>query len=320
MIRHPHTAREKNVAQKMSLKCVCGKSLREVSGKSPGSEVKILLQQQRTDEITRCLVIDQPGRWLLSNMTPASLSRTCEAFQPWLPPSVLDGTATANWFDMYDASATHSWLSSELHPLHRLFWAIQTGREELAQLFWKQSSEPIVASFLASHTYRTTKQYAKSHAKLKAADFDEKAEALLNALLNIPLLASANSASGGNMRVLFNEYVYFSVSAEDVEKISGTVTQFAMLTSAEKKLNAKIRSALRLMGADPALTMTRLDLAIKSENKRFMAHRATQEFLDSMWRYNLGNGDWLDTVLKSKHPPSPTPDSPRVFLRDCLWF
>ena len=167
-----------------------------------------------------------------------------------------------------------------------LYQAIQTGREELAQLFWKQSTEPIIAAFLASHTYRTTKQYAKSHAKQKASNFDEKSEALLDVLLNIPALAA-----GGNMRVLFNEYVYFSVS-EDVEKISGTVTQYAMLTDPQKKLNAKIRSALRLMGADPALTLTRLDLAIKSENKRFMAHRATQDFLDSMWRYNLGNGDW----------------------------
>jgi hypothetical protein len=97
----------------------------EIKG-SPGSseEVQILLQQQRTDEITRCLVLDQPGRWLLSNMSPASLSRTCDAFRPWLPASVLDGTATESWFERYDPTCTHSVSSQGILPLLVVYGSI----------------------------------------------------------------------------------------------------------------------------------------------------------------------------------------------------
>ena len=72
-----------------------------------------------------------------------------------------------------------------------------------------------------------------------------------------------------------------------------------MLTEAERKQKAKTRSAMALMGVGPAVNVTRLDLAIRAKNKLFMAHRATQEFLDHMWSQRSGNGEWLDTVFST---------------------
>jgi hypothetical protein len=270
-----------------------------VETNSEQSPMRVLLQQHTQDEITRCLVLNHPSRWLLSKMTPGSISRATEAFRPWLPAAIwADGGGVDKWFEMHDSSCEHSWLSSQLHPLHRLYWAIQTNREELTQLFWRQSDQPIIASFLASYTYRHTEVYAKSHKKKRAFEYDSKAEGLLEILNNVPELAA-----GQQMHVLMDEYVYFP-EGEDIEQIiagseHGTVTQYGMLTDAEKKCNKKIRSALALMGADPTLAMTALDLAIRAENKLFMAHRATQDFLDTMWTTSMGNGQWLDTILNT---------------------
>lgn len=260
--------------------------------------VRMLLQQQITDEITRCLILDSPGRWLLSKSTPGSIGRAVAAFRPWLPAEMIDGRVDKSWHSIHDSNCAHSCLSSELHPLHRLHWAIVTGREELAQLFWRQSENPIVFSILASYTYRHTEVYAKSHKKKRAMEYDTKAEALLEILNNVPELAG-----GQQMHVLMDEYVYFPEGEDIVQVVAGlehgTMTQYGMLTHAEKKENAKTRSALALMGADSTVPLTLLDLAIRAENKLFMAHRATQEFLDSMWTISMGNGQWLDTFLNT---------------------
>eukprot|EP01043_Picozoa_sp_COSAG02_P019955 COSAG02_NODE_973_length_15536_cov_5.108635_4_plen_1513_part_00 len=260
---------------------------------------RVLLQQQDADEIARCLVLQHPSRWLLSKSTPGSIARALAAFRPWLPTAIwADGRIQKSWHSIHDSSCQYSWLSSQLHPLHRLYWAIQTGREELAQLFWRQSDSPLVASFLASYTYRQSQVYAKSHLRKLAMEYDAKAEALLEILSNVPELAGDQQ-----MHVLMDEYAFFP-QGEDIEQVvagaeHGTMTQYGMLTDAEKKANAKTRSALALMGAEPTLAMTRLDLAIRAQNKPFMAHRATQEFLDSMWNTSWGNGQWLDTFLNT---------------------
>jgi hypothetical protein len=100
---------------------------------------------------------------------------------------------------------------------------------------------------------------------------------------------------------VFDEYVFFG-EQEEIERTGeqngSELTHYAMLTDAEKKQNEKKRTACMLMGCDPHYPQTRVDLALHSENKLFMAHRATQEFLDSMWSANSANGQWLDSMIQ----------------------
>ena len=103
---------------------------------------------------------------------------------------------------------------------------------------------------------------------------------------------------------VFDEYVYFGLKEEDyaLTCTDGELSQFALLSEQQREQNAKLRSALTLMGCDAESPKTRVDLAILSENKLLMAQRSTQEFLDSLWENPSTNGKWSDALVGRMSP------------------
>ena len=108
---------------------------------------KVLLRQVVFDEVTSCLPLEQSGRLDLSRVSAALSQATRQAFAPWLPGSGDDGVQPN-----YDV------LSSPLHAMHRLFWAVASGREDLAQLLFTRSSSPFADAFLGAYTHAQMQQ------------------------------------------------------------------------------------------------------------------------------------------------------------------
>jgi hypothetical protein len=50
----------------------------------------------------------------------------------------------------------------------RLYWAIATNRENMAELLWSRSDDPFLSAFLVSYAYRNG-QYPQSHKVCRAA-------------------------------------------------------------------------------------------------------------------------------------------------------
>ena len=278
-------------------------------------DINVVLAQQTTDDVTRCLTLDDASKWSRYYQTTEVTNLTKKAFKDWLPASAQEGPWSETdepWWWLMDTDVQHSWLSSHLHPLHRLFWAITTRRDNLAHFFWEQWDDPITASFLASYTYRHFKQDTIWFQD-KAEEYDKFAHSLLDILHDNPNLF------GRNMDSLYNEYIFFTSAEAKMHSDYFVNEQYNMLTDAERKKDAKTRSALVLMGAEHGVSVTRLDLAISAKSKAFIAHRDSQRFLDHMvrplwppllssaqtshmsvqwFRRESGNGDWFDTNLK----------------------
>eukprot|EP01043_Picozoa_sp_COSAG02_P102155 COSAG02_NODE_38181_length_432_cov_0.924925_1_plen_144_part_11 len=98
---------------------------------------------------------------------------------------------------------------------------------------------------------------------------------------------------------VFDGYVYFGLKEEQYALTGkeGELSMFALLSDQQRENNAKLRSALVLMGCDEESPKTRVDLAIISENKAYMAQRSTQDFLDLLWASSSSNGKWSDALL-----------------------
>ena len=86
---------------------------------------------------------------------------------------------------------------------------------------------------------------------------------------------------------------------EERQVADGVLTYYSMLSKEQDVANRKIRSALALMDCDAETPKTRIDLAIRAENKQFMGHKSTEAFLDMMWCRKGGNGEFCDTLMNA---------------------
>jgi hypothetical protein len=180
----------------------------------------------------------------------------------------------------------------ELQPLLRLSWAVLTGRERLAEYLWSEL-EPTVAflgTFMCSYLYYRLPTLAPD-AEKRIASWGQKSSELLDHLAGIK--------DPRCVRAIFDEYLYFGTDEEKQcmsGRLEGRVSKFSLLNTAQRRANAQVRHALRLMGASVEQPATRLDLAILARNKVFMAHELTQQFLDDLWAKGSTNGAF-STVL-----------------------
>ena len=256
---------------------------------------EVLLRQVVFDEVSSCLPLDQSGRFQLSRLSAELSKATQQAFAPWLPGSGDDGV-----------EAKYDVLSSPLHPMHRLFWAVASGREELAQLLFTRSSHPLACAFLGAYTHAKEHSDARgdgANSIKRKEEWDRKAVALLQAVAATDSAVSIGirvDAKAGYITTIFNEYITFGKDEEDLLTPSGEKTEYARLTAEQKEENSKMRSALSLMGCDEQVPTTRVDLALAARNKLFLSHSSCASFLDSLWLANhTGRGEWLDYVTEA---------------------
>jgi hypothetical protein len=282
----------------------------------------ILLMQEVNDEITRSLELKERGRFERIALTDTQFKSTCRSFHPWLnldevKPDIpwwqQASTEVADKVRKYqlEGSANHHdhrhWrynfgydpMTASIHPLQRLYWAVVTRRDHLAEYFWQAAELPFVASFLCSfvHRHLTAKQMqGKRTLERSRKDSGKTTKWDTKALDTLNYLVSRHHLAGDDANVLFDEYVTYG-EEEEMADGDGELTQIDMLTAEQREQNAKTRAALTLMGCDTSISKTRLDLAIMCENKLFMGHHATETFLESKWREKGGNGCWFDTKI-----------------------
>lgn len=253
---------------------------------------QVLLKQVKVDEVSSALVINSPGRWPSPQGSPdleALYKATKSTMAPWY--SLDEVEPGVPWWQHLIATeerCTHRVLETGLSPLLRVFWAIVTERNDIADLLYNRLNcgDRFVSAFLCSWTYRKMNPTSEANLQL-AMEWDKKAT---QNLLQMEI--------GGKVPAcVFDEFVYFGLREEEYANSAqdGEVTQYAMLSPAAKRQNALLRSALLLMGCHPQEPKTRVDLAILSENKAYMAQRSTQQFLRNLWVSSSWNGKWSDS-------------------------
>jgi hypothetical protein len=215
---------------------------------------RVLLRQVKVDEISGALTVDARGRWLVP-LGPDMVSlyeSACTTFGPWF--SVEDIEPGVVWWRHLIATSdkcTHKVLHTGLSPLLRVFWAIMTRRDDMAELLYSRlcAGDKFVAAFLCSWTYR---RMHTAIGEQQAKHWDMKAYQQLADL----------EIDGRVQQCVFDEYVYFGKAEEEyaLTATDGELSQFAMLSNHQKEENAKLRSALVLMGCDEESPKTRVDL------------------------------------------------------------
>jgi hypothetical protein len=100
---------------------------------------------------------------------------------------------------------------------------------------------------------------------------------------------------GGNLlsgNMFFAEYVYFGVSEE-------AGADYQMLPERAQIENRCRRAALEIMSVNPQFPLTRVDLAMIAENKSFMGHPSTEQFLKALFVKPVGYDlDWSNAVAR----------------------
>jgi CRP-like cAMP-binding protein len=200
-------------------------------------------------------------------------SRAQKAFEQWLPKSGGEGKL--------DLSRT------PLHPYLRIYWAIATGRDKLARALWKESKEPFISSFLGKYVYANLGGIISTQRSTQMTGFKQKMKDKWDSLATEML--SHLDPKGGNLlsgNMVFSEYVYFGTAEEEQP-------DYQLLPERMKIENSCRRAALELMSVNPEIPLTRIDLAISAENKSFMGHPSTEEFLKAMSVKPCGHDlDW----------------------------
>jgi hypothetical protein len=243
----------------------------------------LILRREPDDEVVGCLELGgQKDRqsegiqraYRKNNVGSLMYNRAQKAFAPWLDEALADFDLLAQPFD----------------PLLRIYWAIATRRDELAKVFWLDASnpdvfQPFVGAFMASFTYKkmglgfhTGIQRKERSRKNMKRKWDKVAADLLDCMEG-----SGNVLQSGSQ--VFDKYIFFGEDEEELWKKNPdtTETEFGDLTPAQRRSNASIRSALRIMGSDARTEWTHVDLALLAENKDFMGHRYTNKFIDDIW-------------------------------------
>lgn len=268
----------------------------------------VLLQQNMFDEVVSSLRIHDTGRWVQfehlkqRDMSKVLIKNAFAAFKDWL--DVNNVQLGVPWWETvrtgYKNGASRQRLYSQpLDPLHRLFWAIMTNRDQLAEVLWKQlpPQGSFAGAFLAS--------YSISHGKISnqhvaCGNMESWNQKTLRLLDELQLLADPECTSA-----IFNQYLFFGLEEEMYATAHPEqLTMYAALSEGAKIDNARRRAALQLMGCDIGTPKTRVDLAILANCQEFLGHAATEQFMDYLWvspSYNsyfamLTKGHWLSVL------------------------
>jgi hypothetical protein len=195
--------------------------------------------------------------------------------------------------------------------LHRLYWAVLTGRESVVDVFWALSGQPLVASFLVSYTASLLLNIKSQPSKRDAlhqliAEYNTRAVEVLDRvetkeeafmilesyLFVLPPGAdeqpqSSRDVARGPDAALDYEFdgvpeffCIFDLDPTVFEIYSKRGMEYDM------QPNEKHQKAL---GALPAWhrkalgLYTTMDLAICAGNQNFLSHDYVQAFLDSVW-------------------------------------
>lgn len=258
----------------------------------PSLEPNVLLQQRVFDGVVSSLMIDEPGRWtpkkqhgMQRMMSKRLVKNAFKSFHPWL--SIENVRLGEPWWRPaapvtaeHDSGAPHVALhSATLDPLHRLFWAIMTNRDSLAEVLWKKlpANGSFAGAFLCSFAIRHAKNSNPGVSAAQAAAWNEKTIRFLDEV--------EKHLDPECIRAIFDEYLYFGLVEEEFAlQHPHVTTRYSTLDRNDRIANAKRRFALMLMGCDVADPKTRVDLAIIASNKQFLGHDSTQLFMDTLWR------------------------------------
>ena len=262
----------------------------------PNRSYQVLLQQVTFDGVVGSLELNERGRWCAKEKTISArlMHDIKQAFRPWLE---LDEVNLVDpwWTEKKKSSGDETFHAKPLHPYHRLFWAVATGREGLAEEMWKKlpPSRRLMGMFLASYTLRQLQTRDHTVQEEKAKEWDAKAQEVLDHL--------HGTKDEGTKFAIFDGYIYFGLDEEKWALAHPDIpTKFDAQTADEREDNAKLRHALCLMGCDKDTPKTRLDLAIIAENRVFMKHHTTSLFLDTVWTGVSTNGNHLQSLMRRR--------------------
>jgi hypothetical protein len=257
---------------------------------------EVLLQQVMHDPVVNTLNIKEPGKWCprynTRHMSKSLTKRTFEAFAPWIN---LDNVELGlPWWQTPNNGVYHQRLYPvTLDPLQRLFWAVMTERDALAEYLWEQlpSHGAFAGAFISSHAIRNAQMSNTALMEARAMAWDSKTTSLLDEI--------ASAMDPVCTRAILDEYAYFGEDEEEyADSNIGETTKYGALSNAKKLKNSKRRFALILMGCDVKTPKTRIDLAVLAQSKPFLGHQLTANFMDSLWRSKTINGNkYFETLL-----------------------
>ena len=269
----------------------------------PNTSYQVLLQQLTFDSVVSSLELNERGRWCANEKTISArlMQDIKRAFRPWLE---LDDVNLVDpwWTEKKKSAGAETFHAKPLHPYHRLFWAVATRRDDLAEAMWQKllPSRRLMGMFLASYTLRQLQTRDHTVQEEKAKGWDAKAQEVLDHL--------HGTKDEGTKFAIFDGYIYFGLDEEKwALDHSDIPTKYDALTEDEREDNAKLRHALWLMGCDEDTPKTRLDLAIIAENRVFMKHHTTSLFLDTVWTGVSTNGNHLQSLMRRRLGVALTP-------------
>ena len=226
----------------------------------------VLLRQKLSDDVTVTLDFQDAGScwpsnfktqaFMKSHVSQASklYENTRQAILPWFEAGpveeewqrwkIRDATCASDM--VLGSSLQDDPFNSGFDPLFRLYWAVATGREALAELLWSHTSHPLIAGFLCSYVCREMAVIRGKESLSLTHAWDAKVHELLTQL--------ALDIGTDSMEPLFNEFVF--VGREDEPAI------IDQLTTEERRENTRRRATLALLNVDGESSQTRVDLAI----------------------------------------------------------
>eukprot|EP01043_Picozoa_sp_COSAG02_P007836 COSAG02_NODE_241_length_27638_cov_13.101020_11_plen_1515_part_00 len=305
MVKNPNDLESLKTGKSQTISAVDWDRYQWICIEDPGHGL-VLLQQVIDDEVIQCLsrggaaldAVDNPWEqsavaettgWTSASTPKRLFKASCKAFCPWIS---FDGVRLDGKLQHDGISATTDRFTCPLDPLLRLYWAIVTGRYNMAEILWAQGNiadqhgkggDAIVACLLCSFVLR------ERNLPGCATAWDNKLCSILTYLGEHQVF---NLSQRDTLTVLFDENL-----------ICANEAILERMTEDQKEWNTRRRAVLQLFGCSPTASfVTRLDLAMMTQNKAFMGHPATIAFLSRAWRSRRGNGRCFDTLFPSTSP------------------
>lgn len=170
--------------------------------------------------------------------------------------------------------------------LHRLYWAIRSNRNKVAEVLLHRCKQPIVAGLFAAKLYSEHK-LPRNHvpdvtqkARFMPSEMRLRCEQYAVSVLNHANLDQTTAA--------FDEYMFYST------KMEGTAVFKEFLNTQQAVIdNESIRDALTLIDVSPEQPVTRIDLALMCNAKAFLNQPGVAHFLDRLWKRPSENGQYV---------------------------
>merc|ERR1711871_1764641 len=167
-------------------------------------------------------MIDEPGCWtpkkqhgMQRTISKRLVKNAFKAFHPWL--DIENVKLGEPWWRTaapvtaeQDTSASDVALhSTTLDPLHRLFWAIMTNRDSLAEVLWKSlpANGSFAGAFMCSFAIRNATSNNPVVSAAHAIVWNEKTVRFLDEL--------DKHLDPECVRAVFDEYLFFGVDEEE---------------------------------------------------------------------------------------------------------